>query len=60
MLGLGFGMDEAILIDAFKYELPTSDISENCDGCHRPVLAPGRLLSTEGDTVVVTFLPKSA
>lgn len=52
----GFGKGE----DTLKYKLPASGRSETCDGYHCPVLVLRKLPSPEGDTVVVTFLPKSA
>lgn len=59
VLGLGFGKGEGTLTDTLKYKLSTGDRSQTCDGCYCPVLVLGRFPSPEGDTVVVTFLPKS-
>lgn len=55
----GFGKGEDALMDTLTYKLLTSGRSDTCDGCHHPVLVLRKLPSQEGDTVVVTFLPKS-
>lgn len=55
----GFGKGEDTLMGTLKYKLPARGRSETCDGYHCPVLVLRKLPSPEGDTVVVTFLPKS-